>query len=101
MPTKLASLLLVTPFLCAPAAGATPVPTVREAVDWNFGSFDAVLRDAQRRDQLVLVYFWMPTSNQCTEMYEKTLQSDAASDATPSIRSPSDTIANVRCVVTG
>ena len=86
MSTKPASLLLVLPFLGAPSANpvaaASLAATTDEAVDWNFGSFDAVLRDAARGDQLVLVYFWMPSSGQCTDMYEQTFQSDAAAVAT-------------------
>ncbi len=55
-----------------------------DAVAWRFGPFQQTIRAAQGEAKSILIYFWMPGSDNCTRMYEETLQSEEGARATES-----------------
>jgi len=67
--------------VCLCAGVSLPAPPAADEVSWFFGDFDAALRLAERRNTNVLVYFWMPTSDTCGQMYTDTIQTSAAAAA--------------------
>lgn len=61
-----------------------PLPTFVEGEEptpdnnrWYAGSLDRALVTAEREDRPVLLYFWVPGSGQCADMYESTIKADA------------------------
>jgi len=73
----------VSPLPAAPTAPTLIEESAEPKIDdnrWYTGSLDRAIATAERNEQMVLLYFWVPGSDQCTAMYEDTIKADAPTD---------------------
>lgn len=49
-----------------------------DGIPWFGSSFEAALKVSERQSKPLIVYFWVPGSAQCVQMYEATMQDPSA-----------------------